>query len=120
MKLGVHEYLDCAHYLPGHPKCGSLHGHTYKVELIIEGENQTGMIVDFADLKQVLREVLNRFDHRLFNDFLPYPSVENICDLIKTELAGRIPFPFVIRVWEGMGKWAETQTYQNGASSQTG
>src|SRR5215467_5465232 len=58
MKLGVTEYVDCAHFLPGHPKCGRLHGHTYKVEVTIEGQPKDGMIIDFADLKQTLRDAL--------------------------------------------------------------
>lgn len=107
MKLGVIEYIDCAHFLPGHKKCGTLHGHTYKVEVIVEGENKTGMIIDFADLKDSLRQVLSLYDHKSFNDFLDYPSVENISEVIKKRLQERIPFPFTLRVWEGEGKWAE-------------
>jgi 6-pyruvoyltetrahydropterin/6-carboxytetrahydropterin synthase len=107
MKLGVAEYIDCAHFLPGHPKCGSLHGHTYKVELAIQGEPRNGMVIDFADLKQSLREVLTQYDHRNFNDFLEYPSVENICELLSTKLRQKLPFTFTLRVWEGHGKWAE-------------
>ena len=42
MKLGITEFIDCAHFLPGHPKCGQVHGHTYKVEVIIEGEYAPG------------------------------------------------------------------------------
>ena len=107
MKLGVSDHIDCAHYLPGHLKCGSLHGHTYKVELTIEGDNKSGMIIDFSDLRQLLREVLSPYDHRLLNDFIEYPSVENICEMIKRGLDSRIPFPLTLRVWEGNGKWAE-------------
>lgn len=107
MKLGVIEYIDCAHFLPGHSRCGMLHGHTYKIEVIIQGENKTGMIVDFADLKRSLKETLSRYDHRSFNEFLDYPSVENICELIKKDLDEKLPFSFNLRVWEGEGKWAE-------------
>ncbi len=107
MKVGVREHIDCAHYLPGHRKCGSLHGHTYRVELIVEGEIKSGMVMDFADLRQTLRDVLSVYDHRLFNDFLEYPSVENICEMIKRNLEGQFPFPFTLRVWEGEEKWAE-------------
>ncbi len=107
MKLGVVEYVDCAHFLPGHPRCGRLHGHTYKVELVIEGENRTGMILDFADLKGTLRDALNLYDHRSLNEFLDYPSVENICEMIKKRLSETLSFPFTLRVWEGEGKWAE-------------
>jgi 6-pyruvoyltetrahydropterin/6-carboxytetrahydropterin synthase len=108
MRLGITEFIDCAHHLPGHPKCGPLHGHTYKVEVIIEGPNRPGgMILDFTDLKAQTREVLGRYDHKNWNDFLEFPSVENICELLASQLRERIPFPIVIRVWEGNGKWAE-------------
>ncbi len=106
MKLGVIEHIDCAHHLPGHRKCGQVHGHTYKVEMIIEGENENGMVVDFSVLKQQLREVLSLYDHRSFNDFLQYPSVENICEMLRKELEKKLRFPFTLRVWEWEGKWA--------------
>jgi 6-pyruvoyltetrahydropterin/6-carboxytetrahydropterin synthase len=107
MKLGVAEYIDCAHFLPGHSKCGSLHGHTYKIEITVEGEARNGMVVDFADLKQSARDVLNQYDHRSWNDFLEYPSVENICELLSSKLRLKLQFSFTLRVWEGHGKWAE-------------
>ncbi len=107
MRLGITEYIDCAHFLPGHSKCGQVHGHTYKVEVIIEGENATGMILDFNELKAHTRGVLQQYDHRSWNDVLEFPSVENICELIARQLKDRISFPLTIRVWEGHGKWAE-------------
>jgi len=110
MKLGITEYIDCAHFLPGHEKCGRLHGHTYKVEIVIEGDHQKGMIIDFADLKKQSREALSEYDHRNWNDVLEYPSVENICELLSRRLKTRLSFPFVLRVWEGAGKWAETSS----------
>lgn len=107
MKLGTTYYIDCAHYLPGHSKCGQLHGHTYKVEVIIEGENKDGMVLDFADMKKAVESVLQEYDHKSLNDFLEYPSVENICEMLQRQLKQRLEFPFTIRVWEGKGKWAE-------------
>lgn len=107
MRLGITDHVDCAHFLPGHGKCGQLHGHTYKVELVIEGENKDGMLVDFADLKAQARAVLAQYDHRNWNDVLDYPSVENICALLHARLKERIAFPFTLRVFEGHGKWAE-------------
>jgi len=107
MKVGILEHIDCAHFLPGHPKCGSLHGHTYKVELAVEGEVRDGMVIDFADLKIAARSILSEYDHKSWNDVLDYPSVEHICQLLNDRLRSRIPFPFTLRVWEGDGKWAE-------------
>ncbi len=107
MKLGIIDYIDCAHYLPGHDKCGVLHGHTYKIEVIIEGENKSGMILDFAELKKAVKNALSFFDHKTLNDILEYPSVENICQAIRGKLEEHIPFPLTLRVWEGHGKWVE-------------
>lgn len=107
MKLGTTHHIDCAHFLPGHPKCGQLHGHTYKVEVVIEGENKDGMVIDFADMKKAVQKVLNDYDHKSLNDFLDYPSVENICEMLQLRLQDTLAFPFTIRVWEGEGKWAE-------------
>ena len=107
MRLGITEYIDCAHFLPGHPKCGTVHGHTYRVDVTIEGDHRGGMILDFTDLKAQTREVLQRYDNRHWNDVLEFPTVENICELLSGQLRERIRFPLVIRVWEGSGKWAE-------------
>jgi 6-pyruvoyltetrahydropterin/6-carboxytetrahydropterin synthase len=107
MRLGVTEHIDCAHFLPGHPKCGQLHGHTYKVEVVVEGRAEGGMLVDFADLRAQVRTALQPLDHRNLNDVLEYPSVENICELLSARLKEHVRFPFVVRVYEGQGKWAE-------------
>ncbi len=108
MKLGITEFIDCAHFLPGHVKCGQLHGHTYKVEIVIEGESGAGgMVVDFNELKTQTRAVLAQYDHRNWNDVLEFPTVENICELLSRKLREKIRFPLLIRVWEGNGKWAE-------------
>ena len=107
MRIGIIEHIDCAHLLPDHSKCGTLHGHTYKVELTLEGDVRDGMVMDFADLKQVLRDLLMRYDHKSWNDFLDYPSVENICQLLHDELRSRFASSYSLRVWEGEGKWAE-------------
>ncbi len=107
MKIGIIEHIDCAHFLPGHPRCGPLHGHTYKVELIIEGDVTDGMVMDFSDMKRFLRETLAGYDHRSWNEFLEYPSVENICRLLHQQLRNRFTHSFSLSVWEGHGKWAE-------------
>ncbi|MCX7904705.1 MAG: 6-carboxytetrahydropterin synthase QueD [Caloramator sp.] len=62
--------FDCAHMLSNHEgPCSNLHGHTYKLEvtasseLIKEGSSQ-GMVVDFGDLKKIVKElIVDKFDH---------------------------------------------------------
>lgn len=52
--------FNSAHYIPEHPKCGALHGHTYFVrDMVIECEE--GEFVDFGIIKTIIKE----FDHAL-------------------------------------------------------
>ncbi len=109
MIVGVSETFDSAHFLPNHPKCGKVHGHTYKVEVEVEGELRDGMVIDFEDLKAILREIVSKFDHKLINDLIDNPTCENICLAIFNEIKDRLKDLKVIRVkvYENPNKWAE-------------
>lgn len=108
MKVGVVEHFDSMHRLPGHPKCGAPHGHTYRVEVTVEGPVKDGMVIDFDRLKGELRELLRRYDHTDLNALLEMPTCENIAREIHRELKGRIAHErLAVRIWEGEGKWAE-------------
>lgn len=62
--------FEAAHRLLGHPKCGRLHGHSYRVEVELraqelhkEGEHEA-MVRDYADLETIKKFIDNRLDHR--------------------------------------------------------
>ena len=61
--------FDAAHQLVGHcGKCANLHGHTYKLEVAVEGPlitsgSSEGMVIDFSDLKTVAGELVDKLDH---------------------------------------------------------
>lgn len=62
--------FDSAHQLVGHAgKCANLHGHTYKLEVGLEGPIKTapgsdeGMVMDFGDIKTALNDLLDKLDH---------------------------------------------------------
>ena len=59
--------FDAAHVIPHHPKCGRLHGHTYALHAEVHGDvdPQTGFVMDFGTVKDVLREVADRLDHHV-------------------------------------------------------
>ncbi len=112
MRLGVVEYFDSAHYLPQHDSCGRMHGHTYKVEVVIEGEKKEDkMIMDFHEVKMKVRTVIAELDHRSINEILDYPSAENITEYIFRKLKKEFDYPLRVRVWEGKGKWIEISEY---------
>ncbi len=63
--------FDAAHVLTNHAgQCKNLHGHTYRVIVeVAEGADGRDMVIDFKDLKQVMRDViLARFDHAFIFD----------------------------------------------------
>ncbi|CAA7602006.1 queuosine biosynthesis protein QueD [Acididesulfobacillus acetoxydans] len=80
--------FDAAHRLEGHHgHCGNIHGHTYKLQVgvcgtILErpGASDDGMVLDFGELKQVVKtEIINRLDHQFLNEVLPFrTTAENI------------------------------------------
>ena len=112
-------FVFCAaHYLPGHPKCGQMHGHNYVVEVGIVGSVHDGMVIDFSDFKQMFEKfVHSRYDHRCLNDFeelMSIPTVENLAVAIAGILVHALRpalFPRVqtVRVYETPNCWVEVE-----------
>lgn len=111
MKLGVVTEFDAAHLLPGYPgKCARLHGHTYEVEVIVEGEvGADGFVMDFYRLKGIISAALSGLDHACLNDILPNPTAETIAtwiaDELKKGLDGTTASLVSLKLWEGKNKW---------------
>jgi len=93
-----------------HGKCENVHGHNYRVQVTMEGEqlDTTGLLVDFVLLKKVVGAVIDRMDHQWLNDFPPFdvlnPSAENIAKFIYDEVTKGINVSGVrlgyVRLWE--------------------
>jgi 6-pyruvoyltetrahydropterin/6-carboxytetrahydropterin synthase len=94
--------FEAAHYLPSyHGKCEALHGHSYRLRVSISGNpDSEGMIMDFAELKKVVKEkVLQHFDHQDLNKILPNPTAENIAAYVWKALEKDLPL-HEIQIWE--------------------
>lgn len=66
--------FDSAHHLHCYEgKCQNLHGHTYKLQVIMVGRpDHRGIVIDFSDIKRLANEyILDKLDHRYLNDVLP-------------------------------------------------
>ena len=53
--------------LEGHPKCVRLHGHNYKVVVIVQSsvlDNGAGWVCDFAEMDEVIKPAIELLDHR--------------------------------------------------------
>ncbi len=84
-EVTVEAGFSSGHYLRNyHGRCENPHGHNYKVRVTLAGTalDDSGMLLDFKLLKQVLRPVIDRIDHQMLNDLDPFitlnPSAENI------------------------------------------
>ena len=99
--------FEAAHVLPHHPgKCGRVHGHTYRLDVVVEGALQTdgastGMVIDFDEIGEVVeREVLAHLDHRSLNDVLENPTSELIAVWIWERLAPALSGLAEVTLWE--------------------
>jgi 6-pyruvoyltetrahydropterin/6-carboxytetrahydropterin synthase len=84
-EITVEAGFSSGHYLRNYKgKCENPHGHNYKVEVTLRGEilDKAGLLLDFKELKQVMRPVIDRLDHQMINDLEPFteinPSAENL------------------------------------------
>jgi 6-pyruvoyltetrahydropterin/6-carboxytetrahydropterin synthase len=102
--------FEAAHQLPWHPgKCQRLHGHSYRLEVTVEGPiGDQGIVVDFSDIRRVVeREVIDRFDHQYLNDLLENPTAELIAhEIWKTVEAADLAVSH-IRLWETPDSWVD-------------
>ena len=109
MKIRKDFTFDAAHNLiKYHGKCERLHGHTYKLAVILEGsiaQDGEDMIIDFCEISSIVKaKIISRLDHCYINDLISQPTAENIAIWIWHELEHDLEREncrlFEIRLWE--------------------
>lgn len=99
--------FEAAHFLPcfdeGH-KCRRMHGHSFRVEVIVEGEVDPGKgyLIDYGDIKTAIAPVEAALDHRVLNEIegLENPTSEVIAGWIWEKLAGELELLAEVVVFE--------------------
>lgn len=92
-------------------KCNNFHGHTYKLQVGVEGypKPESGMVINFVDLKKVMEELKELVDHKNLNDAMKdveedYDAVttcENMSLSFQRWFQKRFPLNKIhIRLWE--------------------
>jgi 6-pyruvoyltetrahydropterin/6-carboxytetrahydropterin synthase len=86
-----------AHTLRNYPgACSRMHGHNWKVEVEVRAStlNNSGMVLDFKEIKQQTRNVTDKLDHQYLNEVLPFdtinPTAENIAAYIFEQVSKAI------------------------------
>ena len=84
-ELKIVSQFAAAHQLRGfHGGCEYLHGHNWKVEVFVSGQNlqEDGLLIDFRVIKEKTATLLNGLDHKFLNELEPFttlnPSSENM------------------------------------------
>ena len=113
-EVTVEDTFSAGHYLRNYRgKCEKPHGHNYRVRVTLSGQtlDRAGLLLDFKELKDVLRPVMNYLDHQMMNELEPFttinPSAENLAKYFYDELSGKltthseVPVRIAeVRIWE--------------------
>ena len=99
--------FDAAHWLPYVPaehKCGRLHGHTYSVNLVLEGEldPHLGWVMDFTEIKAAFQPLYEKLDHVCLNEVegLENPTAEILARWVYDQLKSDLPLLVEVTVFE--------------------
>ena len=100
--------FEAAHYLPDVPdghKCGRLHGHSFRLEVVLSGDIDTtsGWLVDFGDISKAVKPLLDKhLDHRYLNEIpgLENPTSETIAVWLWNKLKPQLQYMSRIIVHE--------------------
>lgn len=107
MEISKKFFIEAAHQLPNVPeghKCRRLHGHSFRVEIVVSGPvgEQTGWVMDFADISAAFKPLYAQLDHYFLNDIegLENPTSENLAKWIWLRLKPALPLLSEIKVSE--------------------
>jgi 6-pyruvoyltetrahydropterin/6-carboxytetrahydropterin synthase len=114
MKISQAFTFEAAHWLPNVPRehrCNRMHGHSYRVEIRIEGpvDPRSGFVVDFSDVEAAFGPLRERLDHHCLNEVegLENPTAENIATWIWDQLRPSFRDLSSVVVFETPNCWAE-------------
>ena len=96
-EVTVEDTFAAGHYLRNYKgKCENPHGHNYRVRVTLAGRelDKAGLLLDFKDLREVMKPVVDRLDHQMMNELEPFttlnPSAENLAKYFYDETNGRL------------------------------
>jgi len=100
-----------AHSLRDYPgDCARLHGHNWQVEVSVCSQvlDDSGIAIDFREIKKQTKLVAKRLDHQYLNDIKPFdvlnPTAENIAKYFFEEIDILINNQYVkvkeVTIWE--------------------
>lgn len=90
--------FEAAQTLPSAPeghKCRSMHGHSFKIEVTVEGvvDPATGWVYDHAVIGQAMKPLVDQLDHSYLNDVegLENPTIETMAAWFWQKIEAQCP-----------------------------
>jgi len=110
-ELKIITQFAAAHRLENfYGKCEALHGHNWKVEVLVRGDrlDNAGLLMDFGQVKARTHELLDEIDHKYLNELPAFrdqnPSSENLARYLYERLGAVLNREGVevqrVSVWE--------------------
>jgi 6-pyruvoyltetrahydropterin/6-carboxytetrahydropterin synthase len=92
-RTAVSAFFSAAHNLKNYKgACENLHGHNWKVEIVVGANrlNENQMVMDFADMKQILSDVLSALDHKYLNELPEFENKNITSEFIAEYIASKV------------------------------
>ncbi len=84
-----------AHIIRGHPKCGKIHGHNYRVLVSVKGN--LNHFVDFYSIKEAVEAIVARdYDHR----YVGHKTCEDLAKELHKKFTTKLEDEVIIDLWE--------------------
>jgi len=96
--------FEAAHAVIIDGKPEEMHGHTFRLEVAVEGELKGGYVMDFLKLRAIVEEIVKKLDHRNLNALFENPTTENVALWIADEIVKKLPEGVRLQrivLWEG-------------------
>lgn len=117
--------FHACHRLPNHDgACNRWHGHSYKLEIFVEGEIKRvnpnnpqpdeGMVLDFGKIKQAYEVLIEPLvEHQNLNEtleeFVSVTTAELMANWMVAELSNMLPGLTKVRLWDTPTSYAEVK-----------
>ncbi len=96
--------FEAAHSVVVEGRLEELHGHTFRLEVAVEGPIKGGYVMDFIQLRKIVGGIIGKLDHRNLNLLFENPTTENIALWISEEVSKGLPEGVYLKrvaLWEG-------------------
>ena len=106
-EVKIETHFSSAHHLLNYKgACENQHGHNWKVEVYVRGEelDKSGILLDFKILKKKVNEIVDYLDHKDINELPEFegvsPSSEHIARFLYKKIKEEISNVYKVNVWE--------------------